>query len=211
MNILIAVPSMDMVPAVFTQSLAMLEKQGNCAVAFEIGSLIYYSRNNLARKALEMNADYVFWLDSDMVFPSDTLIRMFELLEKHNLDMLAGVYHRRVAPYKPIAFDKCDITPEGICEWTEFDEMPSDEVFEIGACGFGCVLMKSQILFDTLAKFGDMFSPIGMVGEDLSFCWRARQVGYKIHATEAINLGHYSHTIVTKQFYDAYRKGKDNA
>ena len=54
MNILIAVPSMDSVPAVFAQSLSMLKKVGNCAVAFQVGSLVYNSRNALGKRALEM-------------------------------------------------------------------------------------------------------------------------------------------------------------
>ena len=68
MKIFIAVPCMDQVPARFAQSLAMLKKVGECAVGFQIGSLIYTSRNDLASKAIEMDADFVLWLDSDMVF-----------------------------------------------------------------------------------------------------------------------------------------------
>ena len=59
MNILIAVPSMDTVPAVFAQALSMLHKVGNCAIAFQVGSLIYTSRNALATRAIEMGADEI--------------------------------------------------------------------------------------------------------------------------------------------------------
>ena len=75
MNILIAVPSMDSVPAHFAQSLASLKKVGNCAVAFKVGSLVYTSRNELAQHALKMGADYVLWLDSDMKFEPDKNIK----------------------------------------------------------------------------------------------------------------------------------------
>ena len=40
MKTLIAIPSMDQVPAQFAQCLATLNKVGECAVSFQIGSLI---------------------------------------------------------------------------------------------------------------------------------------------------------------------------
>ena len=43
-----------------------------------------------------------------------------------------------------------------------------------------------------------MFAPINGVGEDLSFCWRARQCGYKIWCDPSIALGHEIRTIITK-------------
>jgi GT2 family glycosyltransferase len=79
----------------------------------------------------------------------------------------------------------------------EFDEIP-DEIFEVAGCGFGCVLMKRNVLWNVLCQHGYMFSPINTVGEDLSFCWRARQCGYKIYCDPTIALGHEIRTIITK-------------
>ena len=84
------------------------------------------------------------------------------------------------------------------------DEIPS-EPFEVGACGFGCVLMKSEIFVAVFSKFGQMFTPIANCGEDIAFCWRARQCGYKILADPSIGLGHVGHTVITKEFFDNYQ------
>lgn len=203
MNVLIAVPSMDYVPATFCQSLAMLEKVGNCAVAFQVGSLVYKSRDALAKQALKMNADYVLWLDSDMSFPPDLLKRMLEL----DADFLTGVYYRRSHPYTPVILEELNITEEGRCVTKEFSKVPED-TFEVEGCGFGCVLMKTQVIYDVMAKFGAMFNPMDQMGEDLAFCYRARQCGYEILADPSIELGHYSHTVVTKSFFEAYKGDK---
>ena len=80
---LIAVPSMDMVPMLFAQSLAMLEKPGPVLMATQISSLIYQARNNLAAGAIKQEVDRVFWLDSDMVFPTRTLVHMDKLLDEY--------------------------------------------------------------------------------------------------------------------------------
>lgn len=200
MKILIAVPSMDQVPVQFAQSLSMLYRVGDCSVAFQVGSLIYTSRNHLAGIAIEQQYDYVMWFDSDMVFRPDTLQRMVEELERDNLDILTGLYFRRVYPFKPVLFSKLVPIEKG-WEWEEPTEIP-DKPFELAGCGFGCVLMKTEVLMDVQAKFNDMFGPLNNIGEDLSFCWRAAQCGYKVVCDPSIVLGHVGHMVVDKQFYE---------
>lgn len=65
---LIAVPCMDQVPALFAQSLALLQKPEKTTLVMKMGTLIYTSRHELANMALDMDADYIFWMDSDMTF-----------------------------------------------------------------------------------------------------------------------------------------------
>lgn len=205
MNTLIAVPCMDQVPAQFAQCLSMLEKVDACAVSFNVGSLIYTSRNDLAIRAIKMGADYVFWLDSDMVFSPDILQKMFEIKDKG--DIISGLYYRRVPPFSPVLFKTLEIDEKGICTWDDFEEVP-DGVFEVAGCGFGCVLMPTDLFIDIQSRFGRMFDPIGGVGEDLSFCWRARQLGFKIICDSSLQLGHVGHHVVTRDYYEAYKKQK---
>jgi len=202
MKILIAVPCMDQVPAPFCQSLAQLQKVGECVLAMKSGSLIYTSRNDLARMSLQMEADYVFWLDSDMVFKPDTLIRMMDTMQKHDLDFLTGLYFRRVPPYSPVLFDRLEYD-KGICRWTEFKEIP-DGLFEVGGCGFGCVLMKTDVFIDVQSVHGNMFAPRGNNGEDLAFCMRARECGFKLWCDPSIICGHVGYSIVDDQFFKVF-------
>ena len=208
MKILIAVPCMDSVPSQFAQSLAVLTKVEDCAIAFQMGSLIYTSRNNLASMAVQKGVDYVLWLDSDMIFPNDVLKKLLEDREKG--DIITGIYYRRVAPFKPVLFSKLNIDENG-CEWEGYDSYPEDEIFEVEGCGFGCVLTPTSVFLDVMAKYGDMFAPIGGVGEDLSFCWRARSCGYKIVADPNVQLGHVGHYVVDKGFYDTYARTKNES
>ena len=206
MKILIAVPCMDQVPAPFCQSLAQLQKVGDCVLSMKTGSLIYTSRNSLATTAIQSEADFVFWLDSDMVFKPDTLIRMMDTLKKNDLDILSGLYFRRVPPYSPVLFDKLDI--DGVkADYSEYSKIP-DDLFEVGACGFGCVLMKTDVFFDVQSKFGNMFAPIGNNGEDVAFCWRARQCGYKVFCDPSVICGHVGYSVVDDQFFKAFCEKK---
>lgn len=204
MKILIAVPCMDQVPSQFAQSIATLNKVGDCVIAFQMGSLVYDARNSLALSAIKAEADYVMWFDSDMVFPSDTLERLIEDRDKG--DIITGVYCRRVAPYHPVLMEKLEISDEK-CEWSDYIEYPQ-EIFEVAGCGFGCVLVPTKVLLEVFTEYGNMFSPINGVGEDLSFCWRARQLGYKIVCDPSIQCGHVGHYIVDRNFYNAYKGAK---
>lgn len=204
-KIMIAVPCMDQVPAPFAQSLAMIRKpDDDVACSFQMGSLIYTSRNNLALQAMKAEFDYMLWLDSDMVFQQDLLIKMKQVMDEKDLDFLTGLYFRRVPPFTPVLFDQLDIDENGICTWTDWKDVP-EGMFKIGGCGFGCVLIKTDVLFDVQAKFGEMFNPIANMGEDLSFCWRARQCGYDIWCDPSLVCGHVGYTIINDKFYESYR------
>ena len=206
MKTLIAIPCMDQVPAQFANCLAMLQKVGDCAVSFNVGSLVYDSRDTLAKRAIQMEADYVFWLDSDMVFPTDTLVHMMDTVKEKDLDFLTGMYFRRVQPFTPTLFRKLVRQQPGKgFRWTGFEEIPN-EIFEVEGCGFGCVLMSTSVLMDVAGKFGDMFGPIERTGEDLSFCWRARECGYKLYCDPSIPLGHVGHTVITRGYWEEYKK-----
>lgn len=203
MKILIAVPCMDQVPAPFCQSLAQLKKVGECVLAMKSGSLIYTSRNSLATMAMQMDADYVFWLDSDMVFQPDTLVRMMDTVQKHDIDMLTGLYFRRVPPYSPVLFDKLEMRTKTVLDWSEFKSIPED-LFEVGGCGFGCVLVNTEVLISVQGKHGNMFAPMGNNGEDIAFCIRARDCGYKIICDPSIICGHVGYSVVDDQFFKAF-------
>lgn len=207
MKTMIAIPCMDQVPAPFCQSLAQLQKVGECVLAMQSGSLVYTSRNSLATAAMQMDADYVFWLDSDMVFAPDTLIRMMDTLQKNKLDMLTGLYFRRVPPYTPVLFDMLNMRTPTVLDWSEFKSIP-DGLFEVGGCGFGCVLMSTEIFLSVQAKHGNMFAPMGNNGEDIAFCIRARDCGYKIMCDPSIICGHVGYSIVDDKFFRAFKENK---
>lgn len=199
MKVFIAIPCMDTLSARFAQCLVNLVNSKHdfeVEVGFHIGSLVYDSRNKLAERAINSDCDYIFWLDSDMTFMPDTLDIMVKELEDNNYEILAGMYYRRRPPFTPTLFKELRIMPTGTVA-REFDEIP-EEIFEVAGCGFGCVLMKRNVLWNVLCQHGYMFSPIDNVGEDLSFCWRARMCGHKIYCDPTIALGHEIRTTITK-------------
>lgn len=207
MKVFIAIPSMDTVPALFCQSLALLQRAGNTVVGFQVGSLVYNARNELAKQAIKAEADWVLWLDSDMVFEPNLLNRMLEVCKENDIDFLTGLCFRRKPPYTPCLFDRLEKVGHG-ASYTAIMSVP-DGRFKVGGCGFAGVLMSTDVLLSVMAKFGGrMFDPMEGFGEDVSFCWRARQCGYEIWCDSEIELGHVGSMVVTREFFEAYEGHK---
>ena len=205
MKTLIVIPCMDQVPTQFCQSLAMLKKEGECAIAFQMGSLIYMARNELAMKAIHMGADYILWLDSDMVFEPDLMTRLFESLKANDADFVSGLYFKRFPPYEPVVYSKFDIVDDEIIA-EKMTEVP-ETVTAVGGVGFGCVLMSTALALAVYNEYNTMFAPIGNVGEDIAFCYRAQTLGYKVLLDPSIRCGHVGHYVITEDLFNAFRKG----
>lgn len=210
MKTMIAVPCLDKVDTEFTRSLVELEKPGEVIHRFISCSLVYKSRNDLALMALNENTDYVLWLDSDMIFPPETLKDMLESIEGR--DMLAGLCHMRVPPYTPVLYKKLrmGLTPDEN-ESEVLEDLPEGGPFEVEGCGFGCVLIRTGVIRDVFLHYRDIFGPLPGYGEDVSFCLRARKLGYRIWCDPRIRIGHKGSLTINTGTYLAWKKLKQAA
>ena len=204
MKIMICIPSMDSVPVQFCQSLVCLEKIGNCQISFITNSLIYDARNRLTKQAVLFGADYLFWLDSDMVFDPQILKRLIEA----DKDIISGLYFKRCPPYTPVIYKTLREREDKSTILETYEDYPENSIFEVEGAGFGCMLIKGEVMADIAAQQGDWFTPREHMGEDLAFCYRARLSGYHIFCDSAVKLGHVGSLIYTEDFFKARRTNK---
>lgn len=173
MKILVGIPCMEMMHTKTVVSLFGLIVPEGTDFYFHSGSVVHEARNNIAIKAINEGYDYVLWVDSDMVVPEGALMRLL----KDDKDVVAGLYHKRQLPKEPVVY----IAGKSV------EDIPED-IFECDAIGFGCVLTKVSMLKE-MVKYG-MFHPAFGEGEDISFCRRAKQKGYKIYCDPKVKCGH---------------------
>jgi hypothetical protein len=162
-------------------------------VFMDASTILLTQRERLATEAVNLGADYALWLDSDMVFPATTAVRLL----KHNEPVVACNYVRRQKPYKGVAY-------ETIGDWQNplpFDVQ--DDLVPIEGIGMGCVLMKTSI-FTELSKpwFDFQWSPESndFLGEDMYLCQKINAAGYTIKVDTALSqelhhLGTYAFNV----------------
>ena len=206
MKILIAIPCMDQVATPFMQSLLSLRHVGDVQYICAAGSLVYESRNRLAQYAINDGFDYVLFLDSDMTFEPDILIRLVESIEGR--DFVTGLCFSRHAPrYRPCIYKRLgyeiDQNEMRLIDETYY-EYPEGEIFEVEGSGMACALIRTKVLETVLKQKGLPFSPIIGFGEDLSFCIKARQCGFRLYCNSDIRIGHVGTVIIDEEVF----KGK---
>jgi hypothetical protein len=142
-------------------------------VFMDASTILLTQRERLATAAVELGAEYALWLDSDMVFPSTTAVRLMS----HNEPVVAANYVRRQKPYKGVAY-------KTIGDWENplsFDVQ--DELVPVAGIGMGCILTKVSI-FKELSKpwFDFQWSPESndFLGEDMYLCQKIANAGYTV-------------------------------
>ena len=204
MKLLIAIPSHDyMHREVVKSPLALCRKRDDDDISYDVrihgGTLVYHGRDALANCAIDGGYTDVLWLDSDMVFTEEIL----DDLMFSGKPFVSGIAHGRRAPHLSCLFS--EIYP-GIQRFTEY---PTN-TFKVAGCGFGCVLIKTEILKAVRDKNGTCFFPTRELGEDLAFCQRATELKYDIYAEPSVRLGHIGHIAVYPEYRELYKNSFEN-
>ena len=180
---MIAIPCADTIRYEFAESLSKLEIQlAEDGIDFDVlwlaGSLIYAAREDLATAASDRGFTHILWLDSDMQFSRD----LFNILYSVGQPFVTGIYRSRRSPYAYALFTDVERGQRVL--------KLEDEPFEIQACGFGCVLMETEVIRKVRRKNGCCFLPTIAAGEDIAMCDRWIQLGGKIYAVPDARCNH---------------------
>ena len=144
MRTLVAIPCMDMVQTSFMKSLLRLMSVDETQISFRVSSLVYDSRNQLAGEAISQGYDRILFLDSDMVFQPDLLIRLSRDMDEGR-DYVCGLFFRRKPPYNPVIYKNLEYERDGLKLDMKLDpylDYPQNEIFEVAGSGFGAVMIS---------------------------------------------------------------------
>lgn len=187
-KVLIAVPALDMMPVQTAYDMLTLTRPCPSKFSFIVRASCHDARNMLAAEAIESGADEVLWIDTDMTFGEDLLIRLGADLE-NGADLACGIFFKRELPPSPVIYKS--IKPYEDEHRTEpYWDYPRDQVFPIAGCGFGAVMTKTSLLKAVTDAFGAPFALMPGLSEDLSFCARAELLGAKMVCDSRVKVGH---------------------
>ena len=211
MNLMIGIPCMDNVATAFCRSLVGLAVPEHTPYCFMVGSMIYAARNKIVTEALQNNMDLILWLDSDIAFEPDLLSRLFEDMNKTKADVVTGLYFTRAEPLEPVIYSTLETKQEGDYMYIKkdvYDHYPKNKIFEIAGCGFGAVLTTVDICKKIIENYGAPFTPLPGMGEDLTFCYKAREMGAKIMCDSGIKLEHVGYDSFNEERYKEQQRKK---
>ena len=195
-KILIGVPSGSSIPISFMASYGNATKlaRGDKKMFYNHrGTNAVTARNHCVHEMLKKDYTHLFFMDSDMVFPDGTLKRLLS----HDVDIVGGFYVRKRNGFFPNAFLLGE-RPRNkyVTEWvTDFKE--------VEGIGTGCLLIKRAV-FESIKcpwfEYKWNGEPTGkMITEDLIFCDKAKNAGFKIYCDGKIRCGHVGSTILWPQ------------
>lgn len=192
-RVAVCIPALDMVHTEFMRCLVemMIEStmwaqrsgiEGMSTHIFQ-SSMLPQSRNVLAQSSIEIGATHTLWIDSDMTFPRDMLLRM----AKHSEPIVGINAIQRKAPFN------CSAQANGEQVVTTSE---STGLLKVSRTGFGVMWVATEV-FQKLEKpwfhyewLSDMEA---FRGEDYFFCERAVAAGYPVHIDQDLSreVGHF--------------------
>lgn len=214
LRVSIGVPSLGYWQSYFGHSLALMTcyhsrfTKDEIAVCHVTGSILPVLRTEIAKNALNQNADYVLFLDSDMKFPKHLLTQMI----KHDLPIVAVNYTTKEIPSVPLA-EKMD--SEG--KWIRVHSHDgSSGIEEVAQVGMGAMLIKTDVFRIVPEPWFPMnwdgvelgSEGKGYIGEDIHFCRKVVEAGIPIFIDHDISkltchVGNFNYT--TQLAYESWR------
>ncbi len=158
-------------------------------------TLIHTARNILAQEFLNTDCEWAFWLDSDMVLPSNTIPIMLKRAKELDAKFLTGVYYQRIGDHKPLilirdekAFNYKDAYGHSNVNPPEGCKTP----FKVHCCGFGAVLMHRDVLTQMEYPYFkyEFIDGIKDLSEDFYFCLEAKKRGIDLWAIPELDCRH---------------------
>jgi len=228
MKVAICIPRYGDTKGDFTISLAKMlvhslaaPAPGGDRLEIEIFSIsssdLPHSRTELLKSAIQWQARYLLWLDSDHAFPPDALFRLLG----HKLPVVGCNYPRRSEPTGPVA---ARIDAEGKWQhvWTTQALAEANTVEEVAHLGLGLCLMDLNVLHQVKAQVEKgvgwaHWAPFdrkplpgtnARMGEDASFFQELREAGVKIHVDHALSwvVGHIHERVLTNADAEAQKE-----
>lgn len=186
-KILIAIPTARYIEPDTFKSIYDLNIPNGYKVDFQYfyGYRVDQVRNLIADWVIR-DYDYLFAVDHDITFGHGTLERLLS----HDKDVVSGVYRQRLPVQAIEIFDKN-------MQRMNIEDIDDKNLVEIGGCGFGCVLVKSEVLKKIgypQFEYHVALNHNNTISEDTDFCKKVTNNGFTIWCDPQIRCGHIGST-----------------
>lgn len=203
---------LEFMRSLFSMMMYDINNNGNIHsfVPRHAGPCLGIYRNMAVDHMLATEADWIFFVDSDIEFKDDTLDRLLEVADPMERPVVSGLYMMNLDEgIRPSIFHRTTTVDDDGVEQIRMVadvDFPDDELVQADGCGAGCLLIHRGILEAMAATYGkprpwfgeDIFDDV-IYGEDFFFCMRVMQMGYKVYVHTGIDVGHIKTVCINKQ------------
>lgn len=170
------------------------------------------SRNELTRQFLDdSSADWLMWIDSDMAWNPDALEQLLAVADPTDRPIVGGLAFGSLDDKLFPTIYHLASMPEGGFSTVRVFDYPRDALVRCDATGAAFLLIHRTALerirdhgFNrTFPWFQETENAGQPVGEDITFCLRARQLGIPVHVNAAVKVGHHKSTLLTEERFMA--------
>jgi glycosyltransferase involved in cell wall biosynthesis len=163
-------------------------------------SVVSRARNLLVKDMLDVGADYLMFIDSDINFEPEDIFRLMAWAQDSKKGIVAGVPRVRDVNKTYIAdLDhdaNGDLTMNGMGlvrgkrVATAFMLIQRSVITDMMAAHPDWTYLDKRCEKEVPALFDFKLTEEGYIGEDFLFCDRARELGYEVWIDPTISLGH---------------------
>lgn len=190
MKIMVGLPTLGKLDIGLVSKLILWEKKHQPSF-FMCENIIPHStaRNFIAKTFLDSDCDILVFIDADIIPPNDLL------------DIVKGHFnngHKIVAGYAPVVKDFRN-KQEFVMNFGNFEgfcpaEPESDVLYEVKNVGFGCIAIHRSVFENMNKPYFDFYfrdpDCTTVKGEDIYFCDKAREIGFKIMLEPKLKCNH---------------------
>lgn len=194
-RILIGIPTAKYIEAETFKSIYDLKKPPGTELSFQYfwGYNVEQVRNIMVAYTLRNNFDYLFSVDSDIILTDTSLTRLLHCQDSVRA-VSSGVYiQRKEGERIPEIYVTNPHT--GGQQNIHIDDVQDDCVIDVAAVGFGCCLVRKDV-FERVGNpwfvYRSNIDFTKVVSEDVDFCVKASEQGYKIVVDTGVKVTHIS-------------------
>ncbi len=176
-----------------------LERPADTQVIVRYNNSVAQARNQIAQVARDNDLDWVFWLDDDMLFAKDVLLRLLQRPEAIVIG-LTLMRCTRDGTFRPIWSDvPVSIDTDRKVLWTAVNEIRTEAngLMRLQSGTGGGVLTRREVFETVPAPWWQMgqHDP-EMFFEDIYFYEQAIAHGFPIWGDPTVRFGHYQPTVL---------------
>jgi hypothetical protein len=177
------------------------------------------ARNDTVKAFLKTDAQWLWWIDTDMGFLPDALDGLLAVADPVERPIVGALcFSNRETGQDGYNGYRCDpvptvykfITlPDGKNGFQPIFDYARDSLVEVAGTGSACIVIHRSVFEAVHAKWGPnwyirLTNPTTgqLIGEDLSFCYRAADVGFRLYVNTAVKTTHLKPIWLQEADYD---------